>query len=283
MREYVRALIEPAKSLNSAAATSRDAGGMRSALLSRAVGVAGGGAAVAADAAGGGVDAAGREAPYPLESTRLVVRRTESVRGGGTIGTDGGVAGLFVAVAVPRAEPAAAGADPRGGPALGAADFCTSSGSGFGLGVVACVTAGAGGGGGLGVCTAGATDVVVGEPDVVGAPCPTLVGEPPERTPRTTAATTRPAASTPIHQRFCVRAAGSALGDSRETTTGREAGCFATGSGATVSGSRAGVGVAACSAGCTAVAAGDTCTTHTARFPRHVHATSANPGPTAVT
>jgi len=200
MREYVRELIELAKSLNSAAATSRDAGGMRSALLSRAAGAVGGGAAAVADAAGVGVDAAGREAPYALESTRLVVRRPESVRGGGTIGTDGGVAGLFVAVAVPRAEPAAAGADPRGGPALGAADFCTSSG--FGVGVVACVTAGAGGVGGLGACTAGATDVVVGEPAVGGAPSPALVCGPPERTPRTTAATTRPAASTPIHQRF---------------------------------------------------------------------------------
>ena len=89
MREYVRALIALANSLNSAAATSRDAGGMRSALLSRAAGAVGGGVAAVADAAGVGVDAAGREAPSLLESTRLVVRRTESVRGGGTIGTDG--------------------------------------------------------------------------------------------------------------------------------------------------------------------------------------------------
>src|SRR4051794_25654156 len=119
MREYVRELIELANSLNSASATSRGAGGMRSALLSRAAGVVGGGeaggGAAAADAAGVGVDAAAREAPYPLESRRLVVRRTESVRGGGTIGTEGGVAGLFVAVAVPGADPAVTGADPRGG------------------------------------------------------------------------------------------------------------------------------------------------------------------------
>ena len=63
MREYVRALIELANSLNSAAATSRDAGGMRSALLSRAAGAVGGSVAAVADAAGVGVDAAGREAP----------------------------------------------------------------------------------------------------------------------------------------------------------------------------------------------------------------------------
>jgi hypothetical protein len=236
MREYVRALIELANSLNSAAATSRDAGGMRSVLLSRAAGVVGGGAAAVADAAGVGVDAAGREAPYPPESTRLVVRRTESVRGGGTIGTDGGVAGLFVAVAIPGADPAATGAGLRVGPALGAVDFCTSSG--LGDGVVAGVTVDAGGVGGLGACSAGAIAVVVGEPAAGGAPSPTLVGGLPERTPRTTAATTRPAASTPIHQRLCGCAAGGAgeaLGVSRATTTGRGAGRFA-GSGATVSG-----------------------------------------------
>ena len=123
----------------------------------------------AADAVDVGVDAAGREAPEPLESTRLVVRRTESERGRGTIGTDGGVAGVFAAVAVPAADPVVAGADPRGGTALGALRFCTSSGCA--VGVEAGVTVGADGVvGGLGACSAGAMDVVAGEPAASGAP-----------------------------------------------------------------------------------------------------------------
>ena len=88
MREYVRALIAPANSLYSPAATSRGAAGIRSALSRAAGGLAGGGV-VAVDAVGAA--AVARDAGYPaVESTRFVVRRTESGR---RMGTVGGVAG----------------------------------------------------------------------------------------------------------------------------------------------------------------------------------------------
>ena len=88
MREYVRALIAPANSLYSPAATSRGAAGIRSALSRVAAGGLAGGGVVAVDAVAA---AAARDAGYPaVESTRFVVRRTESGR---RMGTVGGVAG----------------------------------------------------------------------------------------------------------------------------------------------------------------------------------------------
>ena len=93
MREYVRALIAPANSLYSPAATSRGAAGIRSALSRVAAGGLAGGGVVAVDAVGAA--AVARDAGYPaVESTRFVVRRTESGRRMGTVGrVAGGVDG----------------------------------------------------------------------------------------------------------------------------------------------------------------------------------------------